>query len=404
MAEKKIPRIRFEGFTEAWEQCKLNDITDVRDGTHDSPKYFAEGHPFITSKNVKNGYLNFNDVQYISDADFDAINCRSKVDVNDILMGMIGTIGNIALVRKTPDFAIKNVALIKDTGLVYPKYIYHFLESSSVENQLINSMDGGTQKFIALNKVRELDVKVPNKKEQLLIGDFLEEIDSSITLHQRKCEKLKMFKKSMLEKMFPKNGEKVPEVRFDGFTDDWEQCELAELGKIVTGSTPSTDNKDYYCENGIPWVTPTDISQNITFKTEKRLTSKGEKAGRVVPQDTVLVTCIASIGKNTMLGTKGSFNQQINGLIPDKKVNYPYFLLTESNLWSAEMKKTAAAATMQIVNKNEFSIIETYIPELEEQIKIGEYFKTIDTSITLHQRKVEKLQMIKKSMLDKMFV
>lgn len=108
MTEKAVkPEIRFAGFNDAWEQRKLDTITDVRDGTHDSPQYVETGHPFITSKNVKDGFINYEDIQYVSDKDYEEINKRSKVDKNDILMGMIGTIGNIALVRETPDFAIK---------------------------------------------------------------------------------------------------------------------------------------------------------------------------------------------------------------------------------------------------------------------------------------------------------
>ena len=197
-----VPEIRFKGFTEAWEQCKLDTITDVRDGTHDSPQYVEDGHPFITSKNVKDGFINYEDIQYVSDKDYEEINKRSKVDKNDILMGMIGTIGNIALVRETPDFAIKNVALIKDIGEVFYHYLYHCLQSNSVAHQLDENLDGGTQKFIALNKIRELVIPVPSEYEQHKIGDYMELLDNLITLHQCKLEKLKNIKKSMLEKMF----------------------------------------------------------------------------------------------------------------------------------------------------------------------------------------------------------
>ncbi|MBE6853325.1 MAG: restriction endonuclease subunit S [Ruminococcus sp.] len=196
------PEIRFAGFTDAWEQRKLNSIADVRDGTHASPQYFSSGHPFITSKNVKDGYINYDDVQFISDEDFEEINKRSKVDVNDILMGMIGTIGNLALVRETPDFAIKNVALIKDTGDIYYRYLYHCLQSEIVLNQLTENMDGGTQKFVALNRIRELHIPFPSKPEQEAIGTYFRNLDNLITLHQRKLETLKNLKKSMLQKMF----------------------------------------------------------------------------------------------------------------------------------------------------------------------------------------------------------
>ena len=182
-----VPEIRFKGFSDAWEQRKLDTITDVRDGTHDSPQYVETGHPFITSKNVKDGFINYEDIQYVSDKDYEEINKRSKVDKNDILMGMIGTIGNIALVRETPDFAIKNVALIKDIGDVYYRYLYHCLQSNSVAHQLDENLDGGTQKFIALNKIREIVIPVPSEHEQHKIGDYMESLVNLITLHQYKC-------------------------------------------------------------------------------------------------------------------------------------------------------------------------------------------------------------------------
>ena len=196
------PKRRFTGFTDDWEQRKLDTITDVRDGTHDSPQYVETGHPFITSKNVKDGFINFEDIQYVSDKDYEEINKRSKVDKNDILMGMIGTIGNIALVRETPDFTIKNVALIKDIGDVFYCYLYHCLQANSVAHQLSENLDGGTQKFIALNKIRELAIPVPSMHEQHKIGDYMESLDNLITLHQRKLEKLKNIKKAYLENMF----------------------------------------------------------------------------------------------------------------------------------------------------------------------------------------------------------
>ena len=183
---EKVPDIRFDGFTDDWEQRKLSEISDVRDGTHDSPSYLSDGHPFVTSKNVKDGYINYDDVQYISDEDFEAINKRSKVDMNDILMGMIGTIGNLALIRTEPDFAIKNVALIKDTKQVSYMYLYHYLQSSSAERQLLSGLDGGTQKFVSLKNIRELNIMVPSEAEQLKVGNFIESLDHLITLHQRK--------------------------------------------------------------------------------------------------------------------------------------------------------------------------------------------------------------------------
>ena len=195
---------------------------------------------------------------------------------------------------------------------------------------------------------------------------------------------------------------KIPAVRFKGFEDDWEQRKLLELGQIMTGSTPSTSKSEYYSEDGIPWVTPTDIEATTISDTPRKLSEEGAKVGRVVLANTILCTCIASIGKNTLLMVKGSFNQQINSLTPYKE-NDAYFLLTESELWSNKMKRMAASGTMQIVNKTEFSELRTMVPKSAEQKQIGSYFRNLDNLITLHQRKLEKLQLVKKSMLEKMF-
>ena len=178
---------------------------------------------------------------------------------------------------------------------------------------------------------------------------------------------------------------------------------MGELGTITTGNTPSTSIPGYYSSDGIIWVTPTDIVENITVKSARKLSPLGQKVGRVVPQNTILVTCIASIGKNTMLGIAGSFNQQINGLTPNENKYNPYFLLTESFLWSVKMKNSAAAGTMQIVNRTEFSELKTWLPSLKEQKQIGSFFQQLDNLITLHQRKYLSATNIKKMSLLKFF-
>lgn len=193
-----------------------------------------------------------------------------------------------------------------------------------------------------------------------------------------------------------------PKIRFKGFDDAWEQRKLGELGEIMTGSTPSTSKAEYYSEDGIPWVTPTDINARTISDTPRKLSEKGATVGRVVPANTILCTCIASIGKNTLLTVKGSFNQQINSLTPNDE-NDAYFLLTESEIWSNKMKLMAASGTMQIVNKTEFSELLTMVPKLTEQKKIGDYFRHLDHLITLHQRKCDQMKELKKYMLTKMF-
>lgn len=196
---------------------------------------------------------------------------------------------------------------------------------------------------------------------------------------------------------------KVPNIRFKGFTDDWEQRKLKELGDIQTGNTPSTSNADNYSIDGMLWVTPTDIKSLVISDTSKKLSEAGVLKARIAKAGSILVTSIASIGKNTLVTKDVGFNQQINALTPTNN-NDSYFLLTQSEKWSAKMKQTAAAATMQIVNKTDFSNISTLVPvRKDEQKKIGTFFKQLDDLITLHQRKCEQTKELKKFMLQKMF-
>ena len=193
-----------------------------------------------------------------------------------------------------------------------------------------------------------------------------------------------------------------PEIRFAGFTDDWEQRKLGTCGNIITGNTPSTKNKLNYTDNGLLWVTPTDIKSNITTKTANTLSEEGKKLARTLPKNSILVTCIASIGKNTLILEEASCNQQINALVPNNNHD-PYFLLTYSFIWSEKMKLIAGAGTMDIVNKTQFSDILCAFPSLEEQTQIGNFFKQLDDTIALHQGTLEKYQKLKISYLEKMF-
>ena len=273
-------------------------------------------------------------------------------------------------------------------GKELSKYYKQYLTRPEYIKKQFKKLASGF-KVYGLNRNTITGIKCAYPKstaEQEKIAEILMKWDEAIVLYDRQIEKLKRLKLVCIKKMFPKKRSKVPEVRFKGFTKDWEQRKLGELGTITTGNTPSTSIPDYYSDDGIVWVTPTDICENITFESARKLSDLGQQVGRVVPKNTILVTCIASIGKNTMLGNTGSFNQQINGLTPNENKYDPYFLLTESALWSAKMKGSAASGTMQIVNRTEFSELKTWLPSLIEQQAIGAFFKQLDNFITLHQR------------------
>ena len=392
----KKPGIRFKGFTDDWEQRKLGELGSLKNGMNFSKKAMGIGFPFVNLQNIFGN--NVIDVSNLGKAmasdsqlkDYNLLNgdvlfVRSSVKLEGV--------GEAALVPQTLDNTTYSGFIIRfrdEYGLDnnFKRFVFGI---ESVRNQIMSQATNSANKNISQSVLENLELAIPSKSEQQKIGAYFSNLDHLITLHQRKYDKLVMSKKSMLEKMFPKNGQTKPEIRFSGFIDDWEQRKLGELGTITTGNTPSTSIPDYYSDDGIVWVTPTDICENITFESARKLSDLGQQVGRVVPKNTILVTCIASIGKNTMLGNTGSFNQQINGLTPNENKYDPYFLLTESALWSAKMKGSAAAGTMQIVNRTEFSELKTWLPSLIEQQAIGAFFKQLDHLITLHQRELEKL-------------
>jgi type I restriction enzyme S subunit len=402
MAEN-TPDIRFSSFAEDWKCSKIGDVITEKK----RPVVLDDNttYQLITVKRrnegvVSRGFLKGRQILVKNYFELKAkdyvISKRQVVHgangiVPEKLAGAI--VSNEYLVAiANDDITAEFLTLISKLPDMYKKF---FVSSYGIDiEKLVFDVDDW--------KKRELSI--PDTDEQKKMTVFFKDFDDLCSAEQQKYDKLVNLKKSMLYKMFPKDGENIPKIRFDGFGDEWETRKISDMGEVITGSTPSTQEQAYYSRDGIPWVTPTDITKNITTHSAKYLSEYGQKVARIVPQNAILVTCIASIGKNTMLGTKGSFNQQINCLIPNEKEYAPYFLLTQSELWSKKMKRSAAAATMQIVNKTEFSEILSLTPSLKEQTEIGNYFAKVDKLIALQHQKLQKLTNIKKAFLEKMFL
>ena len=187
-----------------WEKNILGSVCDVRDGTHDSPQYYETGHPLVTSKNVTGGKIDLTGCSLICETDFKKINERSKVDIGDIIMPMIGTVGKPVVVDIEPNFAIKNVALIKfkTDSKVLNIYIRALLQSDYFDDAVLSKVRGGTQKFISLGDIRELEVLVPPMEVQNQFATFVEQTDKSKLVVQQSLEKLETLKKALMQKYF----------------------------------------------------------------------------------------------------------------------------------------------------------------------------------------------------------
>ncbi|ANK61248.1 restriction endonuclease subunit S [Loigolactobacillus backii] len=199
------------------------------------------------------------------------------------------------------------------------------------------------------------------------------------------------------------NQAKYPQLRFKGFTDPWEERKLGELGKIYTGNTPKTSDLDNWTDNkeGHIWITPTDIDKLIMSDSDRHLSEQGWSKARKIPENSVLITSIASIGKNTINAVPVAFNQQINAIVPEK--NDSYFILSAMIKDTARFASVAGQTATAIINKTTFEKFQIATPSYEEQQKIGSFFKQLDQTITLHQRKLDLLKEQKKGYLQKLF-
>ncbi|ENZ5555462.1 restriction endonuclease subunit S [Enterococcus hirae] len=390
MSNDTRPEIRFPGFTEDWDERKLGDESDVRDGTHDSPKYYDKGYPLVTSKNLKDFGLDLSNVSFISDEDFEVINKRSKVDIGDILFGMIGTIGNPVLVDRA-DFAIKNVALIKEQKKILNSFLIQILKSPVFDKYIKNENAGGTQKFLSLSKVRDFNFLCPNIDEQNCISAFFKKLDDTIALHQRKLDLLKETKKGFLQKMFPKNGAKVPEIRFPGFRGDWEERELGTLLKYEQPTKYIVKSTDYNEGFEIPVLTA-GKSFILGYTNEVDGIKNASKDSPIIIFDD-FTTCSHYV--DFPFKVKSSAMKLLD-LTTDSLDFYFIFNILKNIKYVPQSHERHWIA--------KFSEFKVLVPSYDEQQKIGTFFQQLDDTIALHQRKLDLLKETKKGFLQKMFV
>lgn len=407
-AKKRVPKRRFKEFLNAgdWEQRKLSDVADVRDGTHDSPKFYIDGFPLVTSKNLKGGSIDFSDCSFISEEDFNEINKRSKVDPGDILFGMIGTIGNPAIVEHT-GFAIKNVALIKEGNIINNRFIYHLLSSKVFENYIARENAGGTQKFIALNQIRNFDFLAPALVEQNKIIELLDCISQNITLHQRKLDKLQATKKALLQEMFPEEGQDKPKRRFKGFTDAWEQRKLGEIGKWYKGIGGTKDDLNTK-QSGRMFVHYADLYQTSEFLSNVVHWTINETIGSLIAPNSILFPMsdvtpygLARTTSCKLKDVRAGGDVLINTI--DTNIDSD-FVSIYINLFSKNILPFVTGTTVKHINSKSLSELTILIPSFEEQVKIVNLVKFYNEIISLHQRKLDKLKNLKQAYLNEMFV
>ena len=297
--------------------------------------------------------------------------------------------------------------LIRNTyGVFDLTFLCHLLGTPQMLSQYRSLAAGSTVNNLNKELVGNTVVTIPSITEQRVLGDYLEQLDTLITLHQRKYEKLVNIKKSMLDKMFPPNGASVPEIRFKGLTDPWEQRKISELAeKTYGGGTPTTSNEAFWNGN-IPWIQSSDIVDGklIGVEPRKYITQTGlnSSATQLVPKNSIAIITRVGVGKLAYMPFSYSTSQDFLSL--SKLNTEPFFTVYACYKKLQSELNTVQGTSIKGITKDELLAKTISVPVYSEQKQIGSFFAQLDTLITLHQRKLEKLQNIKKSCLEKMFV
>ena len=383
-----VPEIRFSGFTDPWEQRKLGEVAPLQRGFDLPVSQMISGpYPVVMSNGVGGWHSKY------------------AVKGPGVVTGRSGTIGGLQYIEG--DFWPHNTSLwVTSFNSNEPKFIYWLYSSLNLER----FGSGSGVPTLNRNDVHDQLIGVPcNIAEQRRIGAFFDRLDSLITLHQRKYDKLCVLKKSMLDKMFPKGGSLYPEIRFSGFTDPWEQRKLGGIATFGGGHTPSMSDSDNYEGGNVLWVTSQDVKSHYLDGTTTQITEKGAKELTLYPAGSLVMVTRSGILRHTLpvaeLRKPSTVNQDIRVILPQEKYYGQWllqFFISRNKELLLEFGKTGT--TVESVDFSKMRDMVLLTPSLPEQQRIGHYFARLDNLITLHQRKLELLRNIKKSMLDKMFV
>mgnify|MGYP004527592231 CR=1 FL=1 len=413
MEKRKVPAVRFKGFEDDWEQRKVSELAEKTYGggtpTTSNEAYWNGDIPWIQSSDVVDGKLfGVEPRKHITQ---DGLNNSTAQLIPENSIAIITRVGVGKLAFMPYSYATSQDFLSLSKLNAEPLFtVYACYKKLQSE---LNAVQGTSIKGITKNELLAKSIMVPKYTEQKQIGDFFRQLDNLITLHQRKLEKLQLVKKSMLEKMFPKNGSKIPEIRFEGFTDDWEQRKFGEIAEIKTGPFGSMLHADDYVSDGIPIITTEHFKTGILPRSKnglpqvsnadyKRLTAYTLDNGDIV------FSRVGSVDINALITPFQSnwlFSGRVLRVRPQTDIS-SQFLHTrlETESIKTDIRARAVGQTMPSINTEILKNTPLVLPtSVAEQTRIGAYFTAIDYLITLHQRKLEKMKNIKKSLLEKLF-
>ena len=384
------PRIRFKGFNDDWEQCKLGDIATFSKGNGYSKSDLApSGEPIILYGRL---YTNYETTIRNVDT-FVELKDKSVISQGgEVIVPASGEtaedISRASVVKNEGIIIGGDLNVIKVNHLLDPTFLALTISNGEQQKELSKRAQGKSVVHLHNSDLQEVNLTFPLLNEQKEISTLFEKMDNIITLHQRKLEHLKLKKKALLQKLFPKNGERYPELRFPGFTDAWEQRKLGDIATITGGGTPSTSISEYW--NGdIDWYSPVEIGENrYVSRSTRKITKLGleKSSAKILPVGTVLFTSRAGIGNTASLQAEGCTNQGFQSITPNSKELDTYFLYTMTPKLKRYGEVTGAGSTFVEVSGKQMEQMNLMIPSLEEQKHVSQLFELMDDAITLHQQ------------------
>lgn len=421
MSEQKdnmVPEIRFKGFDEEWKKepflSRIDKIVDFRGRT---PKklgldWSESGYLALSALNVKDGYIDHAiDAHFGGQLLYETWMQGNELHQNQVLFTTEAPMGNVAQVPDNQKYILsqRTIAFVTNTSRLSENYLAIILKSPTVFGQLLAHSSGGTAKGVSQRSLASLSVVLSDDlSEQIQIGAYFKELDSLIGLHQRKHDKLVTLKQAMLQKMFLQNGATIPEIRFKGFEGDWEEKALEKLASFSKGQGYS---KSDLAKTGIPILLygslytnyQTEISEVNTFTNEKAGSIKSKGKEVVVPSSGETSEDIArasAIVKNGVI-----IGGDLNIIVPSEELDQCFLALTLSNgTLQKKLSQKAQGKSVVHVRNSDLAPLEIPFPSIDEQQKIGAYFRQLDTLISQHATQLKKLKQIKSACLEKMFV
>ena len=376
------PELRFDGFTGAWEEKRFDELLTVNSGR--DYKHLDNGTIPVYGTG---GYMLSVD-EKLSDVDGVGIGRKGTIDKPQYLKAPYWTVDTLFYLTMNMGFDLR----------------FFYTMAQRIDWKMYNEATGVPS--LSKTVIENIEQYLPDYNEQAAIGNFFRNLDDTIALKKQQCEQTANVKKAMLEKMFPKKGADVPEIRFDGFTGAWETKLLSDVANIIGGGTPSTSVAEYWGGN-IDWYSPIEIGDRVyADKSQRTITELGlsKCSAAILPTNrTILFTSRAGIGDMAILTKDAATNQGFQSLV--MKAGYDvYFTYSMGDKIKDYALRNASGSTFLEISGKMLGLMPILFPSIDEQIAIGNFFRSLDTLIETQQQELKKLQNIKKACLDKMFV